>query len=388
MIQTATAYTDLLDSAGAGRTLGARLREQLGGEGADAVVVFVSPRHAPGEVLEALKAASGAALVVGCSSAGEFVDGRHGVSAISALAFRSDELLFSASLGTGLRADRSAAARELLAGLRGRVTDFPHRTLLLLTDALAGHTDDLIEELNARSGGLYQIVGGGAGDDAAFRKTHVFLQGRSETDAAVALEILSRRPLGIGVQHGWQPAGELLRVTEAVGARLVSLNAMPAAEALEQYARGRGKAFDREAPLPFFLHNTLGIQTPDGFKLRVPLSVEPDGSLLCASDVPQGALVSVMSTSGASAAQAAASAVDRAVAQLQGARPQAALFFDCVATRLRLGDGFSRELASVEEALGRGVRYAGCNSYGQVARLSGQFSGFHNCTAVVCVVPE
>ena len=27
-------------------------------------------------------------------------------------------------------------------------------------------------------------------------------------------------------------------------------------------------------------------------------------------------------------------------------------------------------------------------SYGQIARADGQFSGFHNCTAVVCVLPE
>lgn len=31
---------------------------------------------------------------------------------------------------------------------------------------------------------------------------------------------------------------------------------------------------------------------------------------------------------------------------------------------------------------------AGCNTYGQIARAEGQFSGFHNCTAVVCVIPE
>lgn len=31
---------------------------------------------------------------------------------------------------------------------------------------------------------------------------------------------------------------------------------------------------------------------------------------------------------------------------------------------------------------------ASCNTYGQISRTEGQFSGFHNCTAVVCVLPS
>ena len=34
------------------------------------------------------------------------------------------------------------------------------------------------------------------------------------------------------------------------------------------------------------------------------------------------------------------------------------------------------------------VPFAGFNSYGQIVRAAGQFSGFHNCTAVVCVIPD
>jgi hypothetical protein len=29
----------------------------------------------------------------------------------------------------------------------------------------------------------------------------------------------------------------------------------------------------------------------------------------------------------------------------------------------------------------------GCNTHGQIARAEGQFEGFHNCTAVVCLLP-
>jgi hypothetical protein len=93
-----------------------------------------------------------------------------------------------------------------------------------------------------------------------------------------------------------------------------------------------------------------------------------------------------MRTSVASASDAATRATNAAVAQLHGLRPQVALFFDCVATRLRMGGDFGVELGALQEALGA-ADYAGCNTYGQIARAEGQFSGFHNCTAVVCAIP-
>jgi hypothetical protein len=64
-----------------------------------------------------------------------------------------------------------------------------------------------------------------------------------------------------------------------------------------------------------------------------------------------------------------------------------AFLFDCVATRLRLGQEFGVELAAVQNELG-GVQFAGFNTYGQIAQCEGQFNGFHNCTAVVCVLPR
>ena len=83
----------------------------------------------------------------------------------------------------------------------------------------------------------------------------------------------------------------------------------------------------------------------------------------------------------------ACSGACRRVSTWLGARASGALFFDCVATRLRLGDHFGDELTAVRNALGD-AKFAGFNSYGQIVRADGQFSGFHNCTAVVAVFPD
>jgi hypothetical protein len=154
----------------------------------------------------------------------------------------------------------------------------------------------------------------------------------------------------------------------------------------EEHARRTEQKFDVKDPIPFFLHNILGIDTGQGFKLRVPLAVNDDGSISCAAEIPTGATVCIMSTDAVSAGEAAASATADALSRLNGNEPAVALFFDCVATRLRLGRDFGSELKAVERALGS-AQFAGCNTYGQVARAEGQFSGFHNCTAVICILP-
>jgi hypothetical protein len=386
MTQAAVAQTRETGHA-AGQALCSSIREQLGGLQPHALIVFASPDQDHAALLAALQEGCAPGALVGCSSAGEFTSSEAGTGMTAAVALHAPEMQFTATLGTGLRADREAAAAALVAGFRGLDAGFRHRTALVLTDALAGFADDLVERLTLLTGGMYRFFGGGAGDDARFQHTVVFCGTRVETDAAVALEILSSKPVGVGVRHGWSPSPQRMRVTEAAGMRLGSLNATPAAEVFDAHALATGQSFDHAEPIPFFLHNVLGVESADGYRLRVPLAVEEDGTLACAADVPSGATACIMATTPASAAEAAATATRSALAQLEGNEPAVAFLFDCVATRLRLGQAFGTELAAVQDELGD-VPFAGFNTYGQIAQAEGQFNGFHNCTAVVCVLPR
>jgi hypothetical protein len=374
--------------APAGEELGAGIRDQLRGAAPDALIVFASPDQDHGALLEALSGACRPGVLVGCSSAGEFTSEAMGVGTTCAVALATPEMSFTASIGRGLRADRAAAAQRLVAGFRGLQTPgYRHHAALVLTDALAGFADDLVDRLALLTGGVYRFFGGGAGDDARFQHTVVFCGTEVATDAAVALEILSNKPIGVGVRHGWKPGGERMRVTSAEGMTLGSLDAIPAAEVFDAHAAATGQRFDHGEPVPFFLHNVLGVESAEGYRLRVPLAVGEDGSVACAADVAQGSAACIMATTPASAAEAAASATRSALEQMEGHEAAVALVFDCVATRLRLGQAFGAELAAVQEALGD-VPLAGFNTYGQIAQVEGQFNGFHNCTAVVCTIPR
>ncbi len=295
---------------------------------------------------------------------------------------------FSVAAGRNIGQDPLGAARSVAAGFRGIAGDpLPHRAALVMADALAGHTDALVEELTVATGGNYRFFGGGAGDDARFSKTFVFAGTEVLTDAVVALEMLSMEPIGIGVAHGWEPTGPALRVTEAQGSLVRSLNGAPAVEAFSDHAQSTGQRFDADDPIPFFLHNILGIDSGGQHRLRVPLGVHADGSISCAAAVPQGTLVHIMKTNASSAIRAAEQAARAALESVGGGRASAAIVFDCVATRLRLGAAFDDELRACADLLSP-AKFIGCNTYGQIARAEGQFGGFHNCTAVVCVLPD
>ncbi len=315
--QTAAVYTDRPQSDAAGRHLGEQIQNVFGDQVPDAVIVFASSSFEYQPLLTALHRACHPKVLVGSSSAGEFTASNRGEGTACALALRSADIQVAAGLGRGISEDRGRAARDVLASFRGvDRREFAYRSALIMTDALAGHADDLVEQLTLLTSGTYQFAGGGAGDDARFARTHVFYGTEAHTDAVVALELLSSKPMGIGVGHGWTPATAAMRVTEAQGMRVTSLNGMPAVEAFEEHAGRTGQVLDRSTPLPFFLHNILGIDTGSGYRLRVPLQVNPDGSVTCAAEIPTGARVHIMKATGDSAVTAASEA-----ARLGGPRP-------------------------------------------------------------------
>lgn len=388
MTKSAVAYSILAGSTETGRDLGRQLNEGLAGKPPDALIVFASARYDYSELLKSLDDACHPRLLVGCSSAGEFTSDHSGDSAASAIALTSDDLRFNAALGQGLRSDRNGTTASLIASFEGLTNhNYLYRSALVLTDALAGEADTLVEQLTVLTAGTYQFFGGGAGDDGLFSRTHVFYGTAAYNDAVVALEILSNKPVGIGVSHGWLPATPALRLTEVEGMSMISLNATPALEIFQEHASDTGQVLDAAQPLPFFLNNIVGIASDSGYKLRVPLGINPNGAVPLAAGAPTGSTLHIMQTSAQSSAVAAAEATRSALAQLNGHKPHVALFFDCVATRLRMGQNFGQELAALQAELGD-VDFAGCNTYGQIARAEGQFNGFHNCTAVVCVLPE
>src|SRR5689334_19127350 len=113
MTESTVVFTKETNSAAAGADLGARLRQGLADHEPDAVIVFASSQHDYVPLLQAIHESCRPGVLVGCSSAGEFVTGDRGEGSASAVGIRSNIMRFTAGLGRNLRADRSAAAAQI-----------------------------------------------------------------------------------------------------------------------------------------------------------------------------------------------------------------------------------------------------------------------------------
>jgi hypothetical protein len=388
MTQSTIVHSDLPDSEAAGAFIGDQIAAGLNGA-PDAVLLFTPPNHDYGRFVKAVEAHCHPKLLVGGCSVGGFTSaGYLGPASACAVALRSPTLRFSAGIGRGLGRDPRRAAVEMVAGFEGIESyAYMHRSAIVLIDALVGHADQFIDEVILATGGVYQLFGGGTADGARMSESRLFCGTEVLSDAAVALEILSDRPLGVGLCQGWVPTSERMRVTEAEGNRLIGLNGVAALEIYQAHAEATGQAFDHQNPIPFFLDNIIGIESGAGYKFRVPVAVNSDRSITCAAEVPTGAMVRIMATTAQLASQAAAAGVDRARQPLNGSPAQLAIFFDCLASQARMQLGFGFDPGTLSGPLNT-TSYVGFSTCGQIVRSEGEFNGFQNCTAVVCLFPQ
>jgi len=139
MTTSTTTYANFGHSEKAGEEIGARVLRAFDGSSPDALIVFGSSKHDYGKLLTAIDRTCHPKVMIGCSSAGEFTNDAYNEGAASVVALKSSDMAFNAVVGRGLRNDRARAARDVIDGFRGtRSHDYPHRSALVLTDALAG----------------------------------------------------------------------------------------------------------------------------------------------------------------------------------------------------------------------------------------------------------
>ena len=64
-----------------------------------------------------------------------------------------------------------------------------------------------------------------------------------------------------------------------------------------------------------------------------------------------------------------------------------AFIFDCACRGLILGDELCKGIDQFKSVLGN-IPMLGCGTYGEICMEPGQFSGFHNTTSVVLLIPK
>lgn len=269
-----------------------------------------------------------------------------------------------------------AAEREILFS---ELNPVPKSTLLMFVDGLNPGSDAVLDSVFNCLGLEIHYVGAAAGSSTFQPLPCVFSNRGLLRDAAVVALLAASS--GVGVAHGWEAVGEGLKVTEAEGNRIISLDwQLP----LDAY-RAQVEA---QTPLRFAELGFGGVaqRAPFGISrldcemvARAPL-LDASGQLVCAGGVPQGSFVYVLRGSEASLLQAAAAARTQALAaQRDAAEREPMVLIDCISRACFLGERFGGELATVRQ----GHPLVGMLSLGEIANTGRDFLEFFNCTAVV-----
>lgn len=351
----------------------------------DLLVLFCSLRFVQEQVLLGIRTIFPLTPIIGCSSAGEIFnsEGEEASVVLAALQGISAQL----QSGGNIAEDPLAAGRLLGERLRADAAQL----LMILSDGVAGDGGALVQGVREGLGKIVPMVGGAAGDEFLFEKTYQYCHAAVLTQTAVGAALSGDFTFGIGVRHGWDPVGLPAKVTKSRGHRLYELNGVPA---VQFYEDTFGEHFDRQRREPLGrvgLLYPLGMSIPDSteFLLRAAFSVEPDGALHYAADLPEGADVCLMIGSVEGAIKAARIAAMEALSQMQGRTPKIAFVFNCIARRKMFGRRAHEEIDTIRDIIGEKVPLVGFYTYGEIAPVEGLKTNpafFHNETVVILLL--
>ena len=381
------------DTVKATREAFARAQPSLAGRPVSLAFLFASSRHDIGRATAELGALTGDAPVLSCTTAGEITERGLSHRGLAVFLIACEDMRTLVNFTDALETDLERAVAELTEGfdaaaLAARQDGCTQSMTVALLDGLSTNGEPLVEGLLAHTRGYQRLVGGAAGDDGAFQKTHVAAKGRSAVSGAAAAHVFASKPWGIGVAHGLSPATDRMRVTKARGNRIYEIEKRPAFEAYRAFAKQRdGIDLTPERAASFLVQNEMGVYYFDNVRhARAAIRVESDGSLVCAGTVPEGASVCFLTGDPESMLQAARAAALEAAEQLKGQPAAGVLVFDCVCREAILGAKFEREIAAIAGVFPH-VPVGGFLTYGEIARARGRLEGWHNATVVVVAVP-
>ena len=315
---------------------------------------------------------------------------------------------FTVATGCGVVGEVGlGGAGEQAASCVGTISDRSHQVLVVLTDAGTGDQQEVLRGAYRVAGAGLPLVGGSCPAPAEAGSGWQLHDGQVRHGAVVAAAIGSDAPFGVGVGHGWEPVGEPMMVTASSGNVIHELDDQAA---LSRYLQrlsvvaGSGCAaawgtpdWDAAGFARAAMNHPLGLRRRSGALIRSVVYAEPaTGSLVCAAEVPQGAVVWLMDGTAASVLAGVDVACAQARAVLGTVTPTGLLVFDCLARPWILNDtGVSNDFGTgtggvQQEAVrftehAAGAPFAGVYTAGEIARTHG-LSGFHNKTVVVLAV--
>ncbi|HKU39933.1 MAG TPA: FIST N-terminal domain-containing protein [Polyangiales bacterium] len=338
------------------------LAQQVGRDGLAGVLLFCSPRYDLAALGPALESTFDCPII-GCTSSGQIGPMGFQANGMTAVSFASEELTIRPFLVQPLSDYHLSATvlAERVRELRAHSSSERRAFGLMLVDGLSLKEERLVSALY-RALGDVPIVGGSAGDDLSFERTHVYFGGRFLSDAAVFALFETNLPFAPFKFHHFVPSDQKVVITEAEPARRIvyEIDGIPAAQAYAKLIGVSPETLDARV----CARNPLMLKLNGDYFVRSIQRRNPDDSLTLFCAIEAGLVL----TLGRSVDPliCASRAFDAITARVPN--PQAIIGCDCVLRRLELeADGVASQLGDFFAA--RGV--TGFSTYGE------QFNAMH-----------
>jgi hypothetical protein len=386
-------WSGLPESAKAGRAAVRMAIDAAKGEKPVVVIVYMTVLYDPKVVLAAIRQEIGDPTIpiVGSSTQGisragavTETDRVVGVAVICSEIIRP-----VAARADSLCRDPVAAGRNIAAQLGDPRTlgDMP---LLLWFDPLTGaNVQSLIDGL--AEGGYTRIIGGASGQPwGPFDKTYQYFDQEATNDSVVALKLEGLGGVVWETSHGVEPLGLEVKVTEADGNVIRTLDGKPALDVWSEQLLGT---------FTFHVDDwtwALGVRLPEsspddpeGLVSRGVFGVDKEKKeLTLLAPIPVGSTVHICHRTIEAVFDRGLKMGDRVRKRLEGKAPFLALSFECGARpRPFLGDEKAlEENCRIQETIGSSIPWLGMFPWGEIAPKGNRshFSNFQFPLLVLC----
>lgn len=353
------------------------------------LVTFFANMEAPDENLtSAIKQCFPESVVIGCSSAGHFIDDEitDDDFVVGIMRFDSTRIEhFSSRLEASEHSFKTGEdiARHLMA------PDL--KAIFILSEGLLVNGSELVNGINKITNESVVVTGGLAGDGSRFEETWIFDDGKVESGAVVAVGFYGDDfMVAHGSAGGWDKFGVARKVTRSSDNILYELDGKPALTLYKEYLGERASGLPATGLL-FPLALTIKRDEFEEQVVRTILSVdEENNSLTFAGDVPEGATAQLMRSNFDRIIDGASKSATqiRQFDDFEHVDDGMILAISCVGRRLVLGERTEDELEVIHEQMPDSCHQIGFYSYGELSPNQSGRCSLHNQTMTLTFLSE
>jgi len=275
--------------------------------------------------------------------------------------------------------EKLASQIESLAStLRGHLSEREPATLFTIFDALVPKIGSILETLYLQLAESVHYTGASAGSETFQPMPCLF---DAERLIGNGLLVMLLKPHeGAMLDHSYQVPEEIIAATSTEGNRINSIDWRPAFEVYRERVRQLyGVEIDRHNFYDYSVHFPFGIlRADDEVVVRIPVSLEEDGSIFCVGEVPEHAVLTLLEAPRPTDLHSAGR-----LARGMRERGGRVLNFYCAARKHHFGEAAAvSELQELHSALGHEELF-GASSLGEIGSSQrGGYPLFHHATLV------